>query len=432
MITVKNKTKKSKIYIPRNGEVTADYLTKGEFDIEIEAIEEQIQELENKVDNISGFTTDEYFNSSINEVNNRINEVSNILNEINYAPINITENGVYTPEDGVTAFNEVTVNIEGTGKISLQDYGFKLGNSPFTTVPKFFSFEGLTDFGGLFTNCNSLTELPQLEWENSNNFYNMLWGCNGLRKLNAPNPINIPNLTDIQYFVSEANLIDVPEFILPNVEIIANMFTRTRLNSLEIEAPKLRVSNLLLDYCNQDSSIGLSSSVRLYFPKAEELRETINGGFYRNIDITVGSRCKMDRLVSCVVTGEIRLDGFGDGDYSDEPCEIVDGIVLDDKFCYGIHIGGNWKNFRGRLLLGGYNHLRSVSGFYGFREDIHLSGSYGDDWGDGDYERLIDVFGSLGEALDRNRTIYLSSTVLNNLTDEAKMIAINKGFTLSD
>lgn len=143
---------------------------------------------------------------------------------------NLVGNIVYRPETYNTqAFSLVTVNVETlysegveagytqgktdgynqgynegyeegkesgstTSKIKVFDYGVNIKGSTFTTIPEWMDFEGTTDFGEAFRNCEKLTVVNDIDTNSAISMRYMFWNCKSLETVN----ISAPNATTME------------------------------------------------------------------------------------------------------------------------------------------------------------------------------------------------------------------------------------------
>jgi hypothetical protein len=84
---------------------------------------------------------------------------------------------------------QVNVNV----KINPQEAGVKLRGSTFAVIPEWVDLKGVTDLGGMFSECRNLTELPILDVPYCMNFEGMF------------SKIPFTDLTNIQYWVYPKN-----------------------------------------------------------------------------------------------------------------------------------------------------------------------------------------------------------------------------------
>lgn len=73
--------------------------------------------------------------------------------------ITITENGQYG--DGETLYKTIDVNI--VPKVNIAKANMKFGNSPFTEIPEWADFNGVTDLSYMFTDCGNLKRIPTID-----------------------------------------------------------------------------------------------------------------------------------------------------------------------------------------------------------------------------------------------------------------------------
>ena len=137
MIHIEDKLKRTNVYIKRDN-VEVNYLTKEEFEGEIDKANAKIRGIYSRINN---YSTEEDFNKEVEKINGEIETINSIIADSNEAyqngynegveeqknrltPISITENGVYSNADG---YNEVTVNVEMLPTDGGYDKGFADG-----------------------------------------------------------------------------------------------------------------------------------------------------------------------------------------------------------------------------------------------------------------------------------------------------------------
>lgn len=115
MINIKDKLNRTNILIKRTNDVDVEYVSSADFEADIKAINDRIDELED-------IDTNDYITKS--EFNNQIDELKR---EIGNKKIDAT--------------------------------GFRFGGSTFTEFPDVFNFSNVSDFDGLFSGCEDLTTI---------------------------------------------------------------------------------------------------------------------------------------------------------------------------------------------------------------------------------------------------------------------------------
>lgn len=184
------------------------------------------------------------YNEGINEQKSKLESIS------------ITENGVYSKEDG---YNHIEVNVPL--KINIQEIGIKLTDGTFTEVPEWADFDGVTDMYSMFQNCSNLQTIPLIDTSNVTNMGYMFSGCRNLQtiplidtsnvtnmhlmfgacsSLQAIPQINTSNVTNMSYmFRNCSDLQTIPQLNTSNVTNMSHMFfMEVTLNSLS-SLPKL-------------------------------------------------------------------------------------------------------------------------------------------------------------------------------------------------
>lgn len=136
--------------------------------------------------------------------------------------ITITENGTYLKDDG---YNEVIVNVPQTGgttgSLVLVD-GTKLSYSTFTEVPDYYDLSNITDVSYMFSGCENLKSIPQLDTSNSTNMKYMFSHCENLQKVPELDTSNVTNME--RMFYDCPYLKSIPQLDTSNVTNMSNMF----------------------------------------------------------------------------------------------------------------------------------------------------------------------------------------------------------------
>lgn len=115
MINIKDKLNRTNILIKRTNDVDVEYVSSADFEADIKAINDRIDELNNT--DISNFVTKSELNEQVNELKREIN----------------------------------TAKIDATG--------FKFNYSTFTVFPDKFDFRNVSDFNNMFMNCSNLKKV---------------------------------------------------------------------------------------------------------------------------------------------------------------------------------------------------------------------------------------------------------------------------------
>ena len=153
--------------------------------------------------------------------------------------ISITENGIYSKEDG---YNHIEVNVNVIPKINLEKTGLRLGNSTFTEVPEWVDFEGITDMYGMFQYCSKLQTIPLINTSNVTNMGDMFSYCSHLQTIPLLNTSNVTSMYNMFYYCT--GLQTIPLIDTSNVTNMDSMFySCSNLTSL----PALNAQSLSTD-----------------------------------------------------------------------------------------------------------------------------------------------------------------------------------------
>ena len=131
--------------------------------------------------------------------------------------INITENGVYSKEDG---YNHIEVNVPP--KINIQEAGLNFSNSTFTEVPEWADFKGITDMESMFYNCSNLQTIPMIDTSNVTNMFNTFSDCSNLQTIPMIDTSNVINMGFM--FYNCAKLQTIPFIDTSKVNNAKSMF----------------------------------------------------------------------------------------------------------------------------------------------------------------------------------------------------------------
>ena len=209
-----------------------------ELEAQIEENNSLIASLQQDIDNLNQQIVD--LTASILEKDDEITSLNNQINSV--TSLSITENGTYTPGEGILGWNVVEVNAGGSWQVP---DGTVFKSSTFTTVSgldtsnvttfnkMFYDCINLTtisqlntskgiNFSSMFQNCSKLTTIPQLNTSNGTNFNGMFSGCSKLTEipqLNTSNGTNFGNM-----FNNCSNLTTIPQLDTSNSTGFLNMF----------------------------------------------------------------------------------------------------------------------------------------------------------------------------------------------------------------
>ena len=132
--------------------------------------------------------------------------------------INITENGVYSKEDG---YNHIEVNVPP--KINIQEAGINFAYSTFTEVPEWADFNGVTNMTRMFYVCSNLQTIPHIDTSNVTDMSYMFSACQNLQAI--PH-IDTSNVTNMKFMLGDCNnLQTMPLLDTSNVTDMSYMFS---------------------------------------------------------------------------------------------------------------------------------------------------------------------------------------------------------------
>ena len=131
--------------------------------------------------------------------------------------INITENGIYSKEDG---YNHIEVNVPP--KINIQEAGINFAYSTFTELPEWADFNGVTNMTRMFYFCSNLQTIPHIDTSNVTDMSYMFSACQNLQTIPL---FNTSNVTDMKFMLSDCNRLEtIPEIDTSNVTDMRYMF----------------------------------------------------------------------------------------------------------------------------------------------------------------------------------------------------------------
>ena len=145
------------------------------------------------------------YNEGVNEQKSKLESIS------------ITENGIYSKEDG---YNHIEVNV--IPKINVKEAGLNFSNSTFTEVPEWADFKGITDMVSMFYNCSNLQTIPMIDTSNVTDMFNIFSNCYNLQTIPMIDTSNVINMGFM--FFSCTNLQTIPQIDTSKVTDARDMF----------------------------------------------------------------------------------------------------------------------------------------------------------------------------------------------------------------
>ena len=211
--------------------------------------------------------------------------------------INITENGVYSKEDG---YNHIEVNV--IPKINIQETGLRFGNSTFTEVPEWADFEGVTDMYGMFQYCSNLQTIPLIDTSNVSSMGNMFYYCNHLQTIPLLNTSNVSNMDSMFFYCQD--LQTIPLLNTSNVSNMNNMFYGcSNLQTIpSLDTSKVTNMNKMFNNCRSLVSIPALNAQRLSIGQFygifgdSELPNLINFGGFLNLKCSLTDDKNLKKL----------------------------------------------------------------------------------------------------------------------------------------
>ena len=299
--------------------------------------------------------------------------------------ITITENGTYTPSEGVDGYNEVNVNVTTPIESYILPEGIKFSESSFSEIPTNFDYRNITDMSKMFQNCKNIITVPSfLNCQNVTNMSYMFYGATFVGTLGGKiNLFDTSNVTDMSYmFYNCTSIPNVPQLDTSNVSDMSYMFYGcSKLTTI----PLLNTSNV-----TNMNSMFANCSLLTTIPQLDTSSTTNVGYMFNN----------------CRKLETLPLMDFG------QVTEI-----------FGFFTNGTDNNLTN---LGGFKNLKiSWTDAYGLYRAEKLT-----------YESVMNVINNLYDFrgngdTSTTRTIKFSDKSKALLSDEDIAVATNKGWTIS-
>ena len=170
--------------------------------------------------------------------------------EVPLAPITITENGVYVPEQG--GYNEVTValpEIQPLVVSSIKIDNSCIENGRWAGETYFSDVIYLRDMSNMFNGCNTLQKLDVSNWNTGDiiKMNNIFYNCTALNEIIGLENLNVSNVFEMNHMFAECNSIQTLDLSNWNTELVTDMsylfYNCTSLNEI-IGLENLNVSNV--------------------------------------------------------------------------------------------------------------------------------------------------------------------------------------------
>ena len=210
--------------------------------------------------NFNGQRTEEGYYGMIKIDDNIIIPTENGFKNVTTDQIlQILKDGSYTYTENLPIYGEgelyKTINVNVIPKINLQKTGLKLGYSSFTEVPEWVDFEGITDMTRMFSDCNNLQTIPQIDTSSVTSMERMFSGCSRLQTIPLLDTSNVTNFT---YCFYNTKIIELPQFDLRKgtnfYEFCYNCYDLKYVPNLDLSSATN--INGLLENCNSLISVG--------------------------------------------------------------------------------------------------------------------------------------------------------------------------------
>jgi surface protein len=155
--------------------------------------------------------------------------------------LEVTQNGEYTPQEGVDGFSKVVANVVPTKKVVLPSI-FQVTNTQ--VIDGYWAGElvdtsFITDMQQSFTGCSQLQSLDVSNWDTSKvtNMSNMFQGCSQLQNLDVSNwdTSKVTNMARMFNSCSQLQSLDVSNWDTSSVTTMRMMFNScSQLQSLDV------------------------------------------------------------------------------------------------------------------------------------------------------------------------------------------------------
>ena len=398
--------------------------------------------------------------------------------------ITITENGRYTPSEGIDGYNEVTVSVSNPVESWELFEGVKFQQSKCKQFPVI-DCKNITDASGLFYvnsylediqlintqnvenfstafyQCSKLTSFPQIDTSKVKDFRQMFWQCSKLSSVpqfdfsSATNlsglfgscsalksygkfPLDLQNATDISGMFYGTGLLMLPT--LRNTENITNagivagdfykgVFGRTQITSVyDFSLPNATTVQAMFAECKQlitVNTLSFPSTTNvsyLFYENANlESIEKIEGDKFTNLSQAFRGCRKLKKIP------QINTSNATDVSYMCYNADLIESIPLLD-FGKVSTIGYFFGTLTNSKLtdLGGFKNLKiNWNDSYGLAMLLNLT-----------YESVMNVINNLYDFRGNGdttttRTIKFNANSKTLLSDEDIAVATNKGWIIS-
>ena len=133
----------------------------------------------------------------------------------------ITENGTYTPEEGILGWNNINVNVTSASEVWKVPNGTRFYNCFWSSFPAL-DFSNVTDFVCMFYNCTTLTTIPLIDTSKGTKFGSMFTNCS---KLTTIPQLDTSKGTDFDsMFYKCSSLTTIPQLDTSKGKMFSDMF----------------------------------------------------------------------------------------------------------------------------------------------------------------------------------------------------------------
>lgn len=273
MITIKDKLKVSNILIKRTNDVDVEYVPAEKFEADIKDINERINEIDGADIDADNYVSKAEFNNEIDEIKNRIETIPE--KKVDATGINFANSTFEILSDAfdfsnVTEFESlfkkcknlkrVNANLTGSMSKSHSKRGMFEDCSALETGASFYAMR-VTEMTQLYLYCSSMTSCPGYEIFECTSLAEMFNQCRNLQTVgnfiavggDAPYLITVAAM-----FANCSSLIKAPEIPTKNVRTFNNMFYYCRALT---DVPEYDASNAtdvggIFYYCDNITNFG--------------------------------------------------------------------------------------------------------------------------------------------------------------------------------
>lgn len=285
--------------------------------------------------------------------------------------------------------------IQAGGSIAGAPSGMKFANSTFTTVPvEIFPYlEAQTDLSGIFENCKSLTTVPLFDTSKAINMYKMFYYCKSLTSVPQFDASNVADMSSM--FSNCTSLQTVPLFSTSNVNDMSYMFKGC--DSLT-SVPQFNTSNV--------------NDMRFMFGDCTSLKTVP----LFNTSNATNMYYMFSYCGNLTTVPQFDTSNVADMSYMFTRCTSLKTVPLFNTS------NVNTMSF----MFSSCDSLTNLGGFTGLKLNLDLSSS-----SKLTVESVMNVITNAANMTSSPKTLTLSKTVFNKLSQEQKATANAKGWNIA-